>query len=152
MSGRPTKCTPELAAELARYLRAGNWVETACAMVGISKPLYYMWTQRAEAELEHIAKGGKPRKREAVYVEFLTTVTRARAEAEVASVARIRKAAMSDGNEGDPQQDQWWLERSHPDRWGRRNSTAKVEHAGRVDSDVTFKVELPKPANLDADE
>lgn len=141
MTGRPTKCTPELAAELARYLRAGNWVETACAMCGVSRRLFYIWLARGESELEHQAEGGKPRKREAVYLEFFHTVTRARAEAEVASVARIRKAAMSDGNAGDPQQDQWWLERAHPDRWGRRSSTSKVEHSGAVE--VPVQVVLP---------
>lgn len=131
------------------YLRRGNWVTTACDLVGVSHSRFYAWIQRGEAEFEHIASGGKPRKREAVYLEFRDTIARARAQAEAASVARIRAAAAGEVP-GDVRADQWWLERAFPDRWGRRATTATVEHSGKVDQDVTFRVIVPPPAVLGA--
>jgi transposase len=57
------------------------------------------------------------------YVEFFNAIKEAEAVAENSYLEKIQKAA-----EGDPEKDikpvwqaaAWYLERKHPDRWGRR--------------------------------
>jgi len=53
-----------------------------------------------------------------VYSDFAEAVARARAEAEIAAVARIRERA----HDGTWQADAWFLERAFPERWGRRGA------------------------------
>lgn len=103
---RPTKLTPELQDRLCEVLRAGNYIEAACAYVGIDSSQYRRWHEKNYT--------------------FRTAVDTARAQAEVGSVARIRKA----GQEGDWRADAWWLERSFNDRWGKQVSEQR--HSGSI--------------------
>lgn len=57
------------------------------------------------------------------YVVFKVMTARARAEAEVRAITQIQRAA----HEGNWQAAGWFLERSYPDRWGRRE---RVTHEG----------------------
>jgi hypothetical protein len=106
---------PEITKRLCEILSLGNYIEAACAYVGISETSYYAWVQRGEKDL----KAGK----ESSFTEFVKATKKARAEAEVVSVARIRDAASS----GEWQADAWFLERSFPDRWGRRRQDLHVD-------------------------
>lgn len=112
-AGRKTKLTPELQEKFIRAQRAGNWVETCCDYVGINPDTYYEWMKRGE----------RGEKRDAIYVAFAEAVRTARASAEIESVARIRVS----GQNGNWRADAWYLERSHPDRWG----TKRVEVTGK---------------------
>lgn len=111
--GRKTKLTPELQARFVQVARAGNFVDTCCDYVGIHPDTYYHWMERA--------KEGGPRNK--IYEDFARAVTTARATAEVESVARIRLA----GSKGNLKADIWYLERTHPDKWGRN----RVELTGK---------------------
>ena len=106
MSGRNTKLTEELIDRICEALRAGNYIETACAFAGIAPATYYRWV--AESEQDDASE---------LLVEFREAVKRARADAEVRNVALIQKAAQ-DPNKW--QASAWWLERSFPARWGRQ--------------------------------
>jgi predicted site-specific integrase-resolvase len=112
--GRQTKLTPQLQARIVQVLEAGNYIEAACDYVGINQDTYHEWVKRG--------KRGNKADREAGYSEFSEAVKRAQAQAEILSVARIRKA----GQEGEWTADAWYLERSHPERWGRHVS--KITH------------------------
>lgn len=112
-TGRKTKRTPERVQQLIEALRAGNYIESACVYAGISPATYYNWM--AEAEQPDASDES---------IEFFEAVTRARAEAEIRNVSLIQKAA------SDPKlwnAAAWWLERSHPTRWGRQQ---RVELTG----------------------
>lgn len=105
-TGRPSKLTPDLMAKVLDALRAGNYIETACAYAGIGTTTYYRWMEQAEDD-----------KADDIYREFRDAVAQARAESEVRNVALVQRAA----NEGTWQASAWFLERSYPRRWGRHD-------------------------------
>ena len=110
--GAKTKYTPELQDKLCQILKSGNYIEAACAYVGISTETFYAW------------KASNP--------EFSDAVEKSRSSAEIESVARVRKA----GAEGTWQADAWYLERSYADRWGR----TRQEITGKDGADLVIKV------------
>lgn len=111
--GRKTKLTPPLQQKLVQALRAGNYIETACEYAAIHPDTYYEWMKRGESDAPS----------NQIYREFRRAVKEARAAAEIECVARIRMA----GSKGNVKADMWFLERSYPDRWGRR----RVEVTGK---------------------
>lgn len=121
--GRPTKLTLERQAEIVRLLRAGNYVETVCAYVGIHRDTFNGWMRR----------GRRGWKIDKIYSDFSAAVERARAAPEMESVARIRKSAIDNRED-----DKWFLQHAYPDRWGRVQR--KVEHTGEGGGPVTIRV------------
>ena len=104
--GRKTKLTPEVQEKVVAALLAGNYQERAAAYAGVNVATYFRW----------LAEGESDDGRE-LYREFHDAVQSARASAEVQSVGLIRQAA----NAGTWQAAAWWLERSNPRAWGRRD-------------------------------
>lgn len=115
----PTKLTPEVQEKIVSALNAGNYQDTAARYAGITRATFYNWLERGRIERERIESGEKPSKSEAIYVEFIEAIEQARANAEVRAVALIQKAA----TEGNWRAAQFFLERSHPQRWGALNRT-----------------------------
>jgi len=125
MAGRPTKLTKELTEEIAQYLRAGNYIETTAALVGINRDSIYEWLKRGAAEQERLIKNPRARlrKREEIYVEFSDTVKKAQAQSEAMLVGLIGKAASKNWTAA-----AWRLERKFPDKWGRtERNTAQAQ-------------------------
>ena len=116
MAGRPTKLTTELTEEIAKYLRAGNYIETTAALVGINRDSIYEWLKRGAAEQERLLKNPRARirKRESIFVEFSDTVKKAQAQSEAMLVGLVGKAAEKNWTAA-----AWRLERKFPDKWGR---------------------------------
>ena len=116
MEGRPTKLTTELTEEIAKYLRAGNYIETTAALVGINRDSIYEWLKRGAAEQERLMKNPRARirKREQIFVEFSDTVKKAQAQSEAMLVGLVGKAAEKNWTAA-----AWRLERKFPDKWGR---------------------------------
>ena len=116
MAGRPTKLTKELTEEVAKYLRAGNYIETTAALVGINRDSIYEWLKRGAAEQERLKKNPRARlrKREEIFVEFSDTVKKAQAQSEAMLVGLVGKAAEKNWTAA-----AWRLERKYPDKWGR---------------------------------
>jgi transposase len=129
--GRPTKLTPELQEKICNILNGGNHIITACDYIGISEKTFYHWLQRGERNAPSDQAGG--------YSEFYQAVKKARARAEVISVARIRQA----GDEGNWQAHAWFLERSNPKRWGRRN----LELTGADGGELVIRLTLDDNAD-----
>lgn len=113
--GRPSKLTPEAQARIIEALRAGNYQESAAAYAGVGVATFYRWMER-----------GKRDDAEPEYREFREAVERARAEAEVRNVGLIQRSA----SEGTWQAAAWFLERSFPNRWGRRERHEVVGSGG----------------------
>jgi len=101
--GRPTKLTPEIQAQIANYLKAGCYVETAAAAAGIDKATLLRWLKNGARSC------GAQRK-------FRDAVTKALADAELTDLLLITRAA----KKGAWQAAAWKRERSNPARWGRR--------------------------------
>lgn len=107
-TGRPSEIADApLLQELFSAVQAGNYLETACELVGLAPATVYNWKKRGQAG-------------EAPYDRFLETLKRASAQAEAQAVANVRTAGKL------PQfwaAEMTYLERRHPDRWGRRQDS-----------------------------
>jgi len=114
MAGGPSKFNEERAERLLQAVRGGNFLQTAAAYAGISFVTLRRWILKADDP------DAPPE-----YVAFKEALEKARADAEVASLAKIQKAA----SEGAWQASAWFLERSWPERWGKRE-TNRVELVG----------------------
>lgn len=101
--GRPSKLTPEVQAELVKWIKAGNYIETAARLVGVSKRSVFTWLEKGDGQ-----KRGR-------YAEFSRAVRGAMAEAEARLILLIDKSANTDWKAA-----AWRLERQYPDRWGRQ--------------------------------
>ena len=122
---------PEKIKRLLNYLRVGMYVTQACDMVGVSRASYFSWINRAkkiEKSDDEVAPDDE------IYMEFLDSTKKARAEAEAYHLKNVR-----DAGETSWQASAWWLERSHPDRWGRRE---RVEVVGKDEGPVVIKIEF----------
>lgn len=137
---RPTLLTPERTQKIAELIVAGNDAETAVVASGISTTTYYNWMARGRAEIARMVdtNRSKPKAAEAIFVEFVETIEKARAEAEARLVILVSKAA------ADPKTWQaatWLLERREPKRWGRINRTEITgADGGAIQSETVVKV------------
>lgn len=93
--GRPTKYTPERVELILTYLRQGNTRKTAGRASGISHETFSQWLR------EH--------------PDFSEQVTQAEQEAVAKAVEMVLSAAFK-GQWGAAA---WWLERRHPQEWGK---------------------------------
>lgn len=95
---RPKKkqVDPVLAEKLIEVLTSGSTVKDSCAYVGISTEQFYNDLER--------------------FPDFRDAIEKARATAKVSSVAIIRQASKTNW-----QAAAWFLERSDPANWGRKD-------------------------------
>jgi len=110
---RPSKLTPQVQQRLVEAIRAGNYYEAACGFAGIHYSTFRNWMIRGEK-----AKSGK-------YKQFFEAIIRAEQEAEVRMVAQWQKHMP-----GDYRAIRDFLERRHPERWGRKR--LDIEHSGNI--------------------
>jgi hypothetical protein len=103
---RKSALTPELQTQLINLLANGVTIADTCAYVGISERTYYNWMEKGETA-----------RKDNEYVQFFHAATRARVTARVGAVAIIRKS-IQEGNTDDAR---WFLERSDPSNWGRKD-------------------------------
>ena len=147
---RPSKLTPEVQENICNWLKLGYYQEDAAIMAGIAPSTYYEWMKKGEVERVALesdedmlalpdtsfpaSKDGTP-EIELVYpfMEFSEAVKKARAEAEGAHIRNIRKAA----DNGVWQASAWFLERSHPKKWGKRS---QLDLVAENDEPVQFEI------------
>src|SRR4051812_18697193 len=103
---RPTKLTAAVRERIVQALRAGNYAEAACRAAGIAPSTYYRWLERGQQDESGLHR------------DFFEEVRRAEAEAEVHAVAVLRRAMPEDWRAALA-----YLERRHPGRWRRRQTT-----------------------------
>lgn len=102
--GRPSKRSPEREAKILEAVEVGNYLETAARLGGICYDTLNEWRK--------------------AYPAFSDALEKARAQAEATAVAIVREAALTKWEAAG-----WYLERSFPDKYGRRT---RVEHGGEV--------------------
>ena len=119
-TGRPTKCTPGLAAELCKHLRDGVPFRIAAEVVGVDEKTVRRWIYRGKAEPEV-----EP------YASFSVEARRARAEGMHKWATLARKQAL----DGDGAMLRFILERQYPSVWGEKIQL-RVQEAleGEVDA------------------
>lgn len=100
--GRPEELTPEIQAEIIKWLEQGNYLETACNIARIAMPTVRNWLVRGRREPGSI------------YDDFLSAVKESQSNADARDLLYIQKAA----REGKWQAAAWRLERKNPQRWG----------------------------------
>ena len=139
--GAPSKLSDEKTAKLVEYLEAGNYLETASALVGIRRQTVHNWSREAARILD----SGKPPKNEheKCLLRFLDAIEKAMATGEAKDLARV-------GAHADKQWQAaaWRLERRYPDRYGQRNATTNVRHGGAIEFIVKhiYMDQQPAPA------
>jgi hypothetical protein len=121
--------------QLLEAVEAGNYIETAADLAGISKVTVYSWLKRGE-------EGEKP------FNLFAHAMKRASARAEAIEVGKVREAGK------DPRfwaASMTYLERRHPEKWARRSEDSAgpkvVVQIGVRDSDVQVSIQ-GQPAQL----
>jgi len=147
---RPSKLTPEVQENICNWLKLGYYQEDAAIMAGISPSTYYEWMKKGESERVALeseedmlalptyplpdSEDDTPEV-ELVFpfMEFSEAVKKARAEAEGAHIKNIRKAA----DNGVWQASAWFLERSHPKKWGKRS---QLDLVADNDEPVQFEI------------
>ena len=102
--GRKTKLTPELHDRIVQFIRAGNYIRTACLACGIDEATYFNWM-----------KWGK-QANTGVFFEFFKALKKAEAEAEARLVTQVNLAGPKNW-----QAAMTMLERKFPERWGKRD-------------------------------
>lgn len=117
MAGRKTKLTPERQQKIVELLQAGNYASIACQSARISEETYYSWKERGKRDKDNY--------KTTLYSEFLEAVETAEARAEADMVLLIKNSAIN----GNLQAAVFYLERKHPDRWGR-NDKLRQEVSG----------------------
>jgi transposase-like protein len=106
-TGRPSiELTEALRNKIVLAIRAGNYVETAARLNGVSKSLLYEWLKRGNIRRP---PEGCP------YVALVEAIQEALAYAEARDLEAIRKAATKDWKAA-----AWRLERRFPKRWAGR--------------------------------
>jgi len=126
LAGRKTALLqPDLEQTILDYIRIGTPVRVAVTTAGVSEQTFYSWINRGVAERERLKmiKGAKNNPSEVIFLKFLESVERAKAEAITKKVAVIAKS----GNDGDWRAAAWWLERQMPEEFGK---TDRVEIGG----------------------
>lgn len=144
-TGRPVSLTPELQEKICRFIAEGNYLSVSCAAVGISDQTYNSWLKRGA---EEAANGG------GMFKDFLDATKKAEALQEAKIAERLLAGAMPgerkkvvkvnpDGTistettetGGDWLAAATYLERRHPDRWGRKDRT-------RIDINETKEITI----------
>ncbi len=118
------------AEEILNYLRLGLSQEDAATMGGVSESTFYRWRERGEAASQLHDEGIEVPEDEEPYREFWETLTRARVEGEAYHVRIIRDAGMADWRAS-----AWFLERSQPAKYGRRDRL-EVITPERLDEEI----------------
>ncbi|MET7335884.1 hypothetical protein [Nonomuraea sp. NPDC005650] len=137
--GRPTKLTPELAEQLCAHVRAGNYLTTACDLVGVHEATVYRWLERGE-EVDQRDEGADVTGEEEASADFYRAFKRARAEAErmfvevlvedakggvvVKETTRTADGSVEETTRTPPNYKAAleWLARTKNDRWGSRKA------------------------------
>jgi hypothetical protein len=113
--------------ELINLIVLGLPINKAVAMVNIAESTFYNWMSRGMVERDRLAtlKDAKPKPDERIYLDFLESLTRARAEAIAKKVAAVSSAA----SQGDWRASAWWLERQVPEEFGRVDKQEVLSHS-----------------------
>jgi hypothetical protein len=158
--GRPSKCTPELTDLLVAHIRAGSYTAQAARACGVHHAQISRWLSRGEDEADRLdrlcAAAGddeaaidaiEPLPGEVSFLSFASAIKRAEAEAESRYVGIIFQASSVKAEfKGQWTAAAWWLERHHPERWGRKErieATQTIDFGARIANIEVVRTSTP---------
>ncbi len=111
----PRKLNQGMITALSEVIAKGNYATVACQLCGISENCFYTWLEQALKDEENGLTS-----EDSLYVRLKESLKRAEAQAEAELVNVVRESATV--------KKEWlpaitFLERRHPDRWGRKDRT-----------------------------
>ena len=135
--GRPTKLTENTIKKLETALKIGLSQKKAAVYAGITERTFYLW-QKKYKEIEKECNGDPDNIKNADDLDlfhFFQSIKKAKIDGELNHLGVITKAA----DNGVWQASAWFMERSNPEEWGRRekNNDSDDEDGKRV---ITFKI------------
>lgn len=134
--GRRTLLTPEVQEAIVTAVGVGAYLDDAASTAGIGPSTLHLWMATGRQARERSDAGEALTDREALCLEFMEAVEKARADASLRNIHIIQRAAQ----EGTWQAAAWYLERTNPRKWGR-HETYEVTGAegGPIRVDVSSK-------------
>ncbi len=140
--GRPLTLDAALSTELASLLRRGLTQTDACLVAGVPRSTFYDWLSRGKDLWETHGPDGlvppetvaKLTVEELVLLDFSDAIAGARAVGKHDALVAIRSGMTDDWRAA-----AWFLERSFPDEFGRRDRI-EVE----TDETVTIRIKWPE--------
>lgn len=131
------KLTPEVQECIVKNIENGNYIHIAAQCAGINKSTHCRWMQKGEL--------ARSNDEENEFTTYLDAINTARAKAEATNVFVIKEATHDTW-----QAAAWWLERTFPERWGRRDRMA-MEHTGKDGGPIEVGMDLSKLSNKELD-
>ena len=132
--GRPTKLSPDVTEKICSGIRSGLYLHSAAELAGVHISTVNRWMAAANSE-----------DAEGPHAAFRAAVKKAESETQVATLDIIRQAAAK----GNWTAAAWYLERRHPELWGRHGRDAReadqepqeaAQNAEQVRSDVLARI------------
>ncbi len=111
----PRKLNPGMIQALSEVIAKGNYATVACQLCGISEDCFYSWLEQSREDQENGLTSEN-----SLYLRLAESLKRAESQAEAELVNVVRESATV--------KKEWlpamtFLERRHPDRWGRKDRT-----------------------------
>lgn len=130
--GRPDKLNDELIEKLCKYIKAGNYLKTACRCCGIAYSTFRNWILKAEEIERQYGDFDDVPEYHSIYIKLLKSVRKAESQCETRAVALWNKAFSKD----------WrsirdFLERRFSDRWGRKD---RHDHSGDKENPIQHEM------------
>src|SRR5262245_12179923 len=139
--GRPTELTAQILEDIRRILPTCLYLETVADFLGVHRTTWRKWLARGTKEAKRLAQNrrGKPRAKEALYLEFFYTYKKAVAEGLIFDLSIIKKASQDQEiknpegktvgmRPGQWQAAAWRAERRFPSHWGNnRKEIAEIK-------------------------
>lgn len=131
----PRKLDNTMIEALSTVIAEGNYYITACSLCGISEPAFYGWVKLAEKDNDNGLTED-----ESIYIRLVKSLKKAEAQAEANFLSVVKHAAV---NKREWLPAMTFLERRHPDRWGRKDrNTVTIDERKTI---TITHVEVVKP-------
>lgn len=124
---------------LLAALEQGQFLSTACDAAGIHRSTVARWVKRGEeAQISMEIDGDEINASELAYCDISDAIKKAQATAQSRALTVIQDAALN----GTWQAAAWYLERAHPQRWGRLPRTETDDMPSGVPRETPTAKEL----------
>ena len=134
--GRPSKLDPGTLKRLETALKLGMSIKKAVTYSGISRSTFYRWQDRYK-KIDEACDGDRDSIKNVDDLDlwdFWDTIKKAQVEGEASHLGVITKAA----NNGIWQASAWFLERSNPEEWGKREKNRLTD--GKEEEVITVEI------------
>jgi hypothetical protein len=117
-------------------IQLGGHLDDAAQRGGINRRTLYRWLEKGKQYQADLEKGSEPNKDDLPYYNLMRNVEDTSASVRLRMVGRILVAADDDWKAA-----AWYLERSQPEQWGRRNQPIEAVVAEQQQSIDTITAE-----------